>query len=284
MRILITGANGQLGMDLQNALKGHTLYPFARAELDITAGWQTIETIARSQPEVVIHAAAYTNVDGCESDPDLAYRINAVGTRNVAVGCQQCGAAMVYVSTDFVFDGKKREPYLEFDEPNPLSVYGRSKLAGERYVQSLLNKYFIVRTSWLYGKHGKNFVRTMLDLARQGKQLKVVDDQVGSPTYSFDLAKTIRHLVETPFYGIYHVSNRGAVSWYGFAKKIFELAGMDVSLEPATSDELGRPARRPAYSVFRRFALETSIGDEMRPWEEALSEYLKEIGADGKAP
>lgn len=287
VRIAITGARGQLGMELVEVLSrraqtteaksewGNEIVAYGSTELDITDGAKVLKVIEGVRPDVVIHAAAFTNVDGCEAEPDKAYLVNAIGARNVAVACGEVGAAMLYVSTDFVFDGEKREPYREFDEARPLSVYGKSKLAGEKYVASLLPRHYIVRTSWLYGRHGKNFVKTVLNLAATQPELRIVSDQVGSPTYAKDLAEIIARLVRTPFFGVYQVSNSGSCSWHEFACTILRLAGRaEIPVRPISSAELDRPARRPPYSVMSRQAVEVTLGVTMRPWQEALAEYL----------
>lgn len=275
MKVVITGAKGQLGQELIKVLDNeHEVTGIDIDDLDITAADKVKDFISSIKPDLVIHCAAMTNVDKCEEDPDMAYKVNAFGTQNIAVACQKVNAEMVYVSTDFVFAGDKCEPYIEFDETGPLSIYGRSKLAGENYVRNLLNRYYIVRTAWLYGE-GHNFVRTMLRLAEEKEYLEVVDDQVGTPTYAKDLAIAISKLVGTGLYGTYHASNNGSCSWYEFARKIFKLKGIDIKVKPITSDNLGRPAKRPAYSVMRNFAFESQGIYVMRDWEEALEEYLE---------
>lgn len=277
MKILITGAEGQLGRDLVKVLSDrHQLFPFD-LDLDITDYSKIISTIPSVKPDLVIHAGAMTDVDGCELNPDLAFKVNALGTQNVALACQQSNAKIVYLSTDFVFDGRKREPYTEFDTPNPLSVYGKSKLAGENYLTSLLPEHYIIRTAWLYGKEGKNFVKTILKLAEEKDELRVVNDQVGSPTYSYDLAEMIAKIIETDFFGIYHVTNAASISWYEFAQKILEMAGKGgVKIIPITSDELNRPAPRPAYAVLRNYVLELRGIGKMRHFEEALKDYFSD--------
>lgn len=274
MRVLITGASGQLGTDLQLVLKGkHELSPFD-LDLDVTDARAVKEKFSQVLPEVVIHAAAYTDVDGAESDPLSAYRVNALGTQNVALACQKLDAAMVYVSTDYVFDGTKNEPYLEFDATNPLSVYGKSKLAGEIYTTTLLNRFYLVRTAWLYGKSGRNFVKTILKLAEEKEELQVVADQIGSPTCSFDLAQVIARLIETEWYGFYHAVNTGFCSWRDFAISILKAAGKEgIRVKSITTAELGRPAPRPSYAVLKNQALEMR-GIKMRHWEEALQDYF----------
>lgn len=274
MRIIITGANGQLGAELKKVLEGHNIYAFSKEQLDITIPTNVREKIEEFEPDVVIHCAAYTNVDGCESNADLAYRVNAAGAGNVAAECLKTGAAMVYVSTDYVFDGQKGQPYYEFDQPDPKNTYGKTKLAGEEIVKNTLRKHYIVRTAWLYGREGKNFVKTMLQLAETQKTVNVVNDQFGSPTNAYDLARAIKLLIESEKYGIYHVTNSGSCSWYDFAKKIFEVKGLDVKVNPLITEQINRPAQRPEYSVLKNFNLEVNFKYKMRPWEEALIEYL----------
>jgi len=235
-----------------------------------------MEAIAIRSPQLVIHTAAYTDVDGCEQHPDRAHKVNAIGTQNIALACARLDATMVYISTDFVFNGRKGRPYIEFDAPDPLSVYARSKLAGEQYVRALLKKWFIVRTSWLFGKNGKNFVETILRLAGERDELSVVNDQIGSPTFAGDLVPEMARLIATEAYGIYHLSNNGACSWFDYARKILELAHVEnVRVVPISTETLGRPAVRPAYSVLRNYCMELTIGDRMRSWEEGLAAYLE---------
>ncbi len=285
--ILITGASGMLGRDLVEVLsKEHEVVGLdvkgsRFIVCDITDREKTIEVICDAKPEIVIHTAAYTDVDGCEKNPDLAYRVNGIGTQNVALACKECKAVMAYISTDFVFDGKKGKPYLESDKPNPLSIYGKSKLEGEKYISSLLDKYFIIRTSWLFGKHGKNFVDTILKLAKEKKELRVVNDQIGSPTYTKDLAQAISKLISNfqfPIsnYGIYHISNSGSCSWYEFAQKIIRTSHIThhTSLKPISSGELNRPAKRPKFSVLDNSRYIRIVGEPLRLWQKALREYL----------
>ena len=282
MRIVITGAEGQLGKSLQDVLIGHEILPVDLPEHDITR-LDIITTIAAFQPDVVIHAGALTDVDACELDPDSAYRVNALGTRNVAVACQRCDAPMVYISTDYVFDGAKGEPYLEFEEPSPINVYGRSKLAGERLVRDLLSRFYIVRTAWLYAQGGNNFVAKILSLARERDELSVVTTEVGSPTYAPDLAEAIVRLIEYPLYGIYHLVNEGSCSRYEFASKILELAGKNgFPLHPARTYD--RPTRVPANASLRNFCAATQLGIRLRPWEEALRSYFGEgVGSESSS-
>ncbi len=278
MKVLITGAKGQLGSDLLKILSpSHEVFGFSHQELsveDMNAVWDKVRT---RKPEVVIHAAAYTHVDDCEKNLEKAYLVNALGTRNVAVASQKVGARLVYISTDYIFDGRKGEPYLEFDPPNPLSVYGKSKLAGEWYVKNFLDKFYIVRTSWLYGLNGRNFVKTILELAENKPFLKVVNDQVGSPTYTLDLAQKIAELIESDYFGIYHITNQGYCSWFDFARKILELSGVDKKVEPVKTEGFPRPAPRPKFSVLENFVLKNSGFSLLRSWEEALTDFIKEL-------
>jgi dTDP-4-dehydrorhamnose reductase len=276
MRLLITGAMGQLGRSLQQALEGHDILPIDLPEHDV-AEPEIVGTIEDFQPDLVIHAAAMTDVDGCEVNPDAAYKVNALGTQNVALACQRCDAPLLYVSTDYVFDGTKAEPYLEFDEPNPLSVYGRSKLAGELVVRDLLTRFWVVRTSWLYARGGNNFVTKILELSEEREELSVVTNEVGSPTYACDLAEAIARLIEYPLYGIYHLVNEGSCSRYDFAQMILELAGKSrFPLLPAETYE--RATRVPANAALRNFCAAAQLGITLRPWEEALRAYFEETG------
>ncbi len=277
MKVLITGAEGQLGTELKKVLDSHKVYGFGKEQLDITSPHAVYKCFKDIRPEIVIHCAAYTNVDGCESNEELAYEVNSKGAGNVAAGCLKIGAAMVYISTDYVFNGQKGQSYYEADEPSPINIYGKSKLAGERIVSSTLNKYYIVRTAWLYGINGNNFVKTMLQLSQSRKTIEVVDDQIGSPTNAFDLAEAIKVLAESDKYGIYHVTNSGSCSWFEFAKKIFEFAGVDIEVRPISSDRINRPAKRPSYSVLNNFNLKANLGYEMKPWGRALKEYIQSI-------
>ncbi|MEV5027361.1 dTDP-4-dehydrorhamnose reductase [Paenibacillus sp. LPE1-1-1.1] len=277
MKIVITGANGQLGRELSEWTTGTAeIIGFGRHELDITSLPACRNLFALHQPDVVIHCAAYTAVDKAESEPDEAFRVNAAGTRNVAVAAREVGAKLCYISTDYVFDGTGTTPYNEYDKTNPLTVYGKSKFAGEQLVQTLYDRYYIVRTSWVFGKYGNNFVKTMLKLAEERDQLKVVADQIGSPTYTYDLAEFLLELVHTDYYGIYHASNSGTCSWYDFAQAIFEESGSKIILEPCTTAEFPRPAPRPAYSVMDHSAMRSNGFNVLRPWREALKHYLKD--------
>lgn len=288
MRVLVTGANGMLGIDLCalleaaghevvrtdiKAREGAAVPPWER--LDITDLRAVTEMLLRLQPDAVIHAAACTDVDGCERDPDFSYKMNALGTWNLAAICGAHHITLVYISTDFVFDGMKQEPYTEFDTVHPLSHYGASKLAGERFVAQLCRKQFIVRTSWLFGIHGKSFPGVMIDLAKTRPELKVVVDQIGSPTYTVHLAHKLIELLGSPLYGLYHVTNSGHCSWYDLAVKTLELAGLtQTRMIPIPADQWPSPTRRPAYSVLRHYALELQGKDDLPPWQQAVAEYV----------
>ncbi|MDO8733620.1 MAG: dTDP-4-dehydrorhamnose reductase [Elusimicrobiota bacterium] len=285
MKILITGC-GMLGYDLCRVLENEELFCLDINEptfqvpnfqiCDITDFEKTYKTITKINPEIVIHTAAWTDVDGAEKNPGDAYRLNVIGTRNVALSCQRFDASMIYISSDYIFDGEKKEPYIEFDKANPLSVYGKSKYYGEIIVQQLVNKFFIVRSSWLYGVNGKNFVKTILNLAKEKKELKIVNDQVGCPTYTKDLASAIKVLLSTGLYGIYHVTNSESCSWYDFAKQIIKLSGSSCEVLPTTSEKLNRPAIRPKNSVLKNFMWELNGFKPLENWRQALKNYLEE--------
>lgn len=279
-KILVTGAKGQFGTEMVKLLKDmeYEVYGYGRTELDITDFQQVKSVIDHIHPNVVIHAAAYTKVDAAESEPDQAFFVNAYGTRNIAVASERIGAKFVYISTDYVFDGTANVPYNEFAFTNPISVYGKSKLAGEQFVRDLHSKFFIIRTSWVYGKHGNNFVKTMLKLAQEQRELFVVDDQIGCPTYAVDLTSCIFQLIQTEKYGVYHISNSGNCSWYEFAKAIFEQANVNIVVNPCKTKDYPRPARRPAYSVLDHMALRLNGFRELRHWREALKEFMNVYG------
>jgi dTDP-4-dehydrorhamnose reductase len=265
-----------LGTDLVSVLSGnHKLFPFDM-ELDITDFGVLSGRVADIKPDIIVNAAAYADVDGCESNGDMAYAVNAIGPQNLALAARSCGATIVTVSTDFVFDGRKGSAYDEFDTPNPQSVYGRSKLAGERLVRAICPEHFIVRTAWLFGRSGNNFVKTMIRLADEKGKLKVVDDQTGSPTYSLDLARRIAQIMETGFYGTYHATNSGACTWYEFAKEIIKLSGRDATVKPIGSKMLDRPAARPEYSVLENKMAHLRGLPPMRGFRPALAEFMIE--------
>ena len=280
MKILITGANGLLGHELSSILKDHTLILLSHSQLDISDPESVNKQIDSSSPDIIINSAAYTQVDACETNYDLAFKSNAIGPKNLAIKCKQLGIPLIHISTDYVFEGneKKNSPLVEDDKLGPKTVYGKTKLEGEKMVQENCQKYFILRTAWLYGE-GKNFVKTMLSLSKKNKELKVVNDQIGSPTYAKDLAKAIKEIIEkkSDKYGIYHVTNKGEVSWYEFAKKIFEIKNIEIKVNPCTSEEFPRPAPRPHYSVLSNQKWIDAGFTPMRDYEEALNEYLDSL-------
>lgn len=278
MKILITGANGQLGREIQKQYKDTSaeLILTDVKDLDITDTKAVYEMVEDKKPNIIINCAAHTQVDKCEEQWDLAYKINAIGPKNLAEAAYRVGAEIVQVSTDYVFDGEATEPITEFDTPNPKSAYGKTKLEGEKFVKELNPKHYIVRTAWLYGD-GNNFIKTMLKLSETHKELKVVNDQVGTPTSTVDLARVIKNLVENKNYGTFHCTCKGICSWYDFAKEIFRQKGLDIKVNPCTTEEFPRPAKRPKYSVLRNYMLELTTGDITRDWKESLKEYLENL-------
>jgi len=277
MRIAITGSKGQLGTALFRTLREHELLGIDLPEYDITDFDALTATLARFHPELIIHTAAMTDVDGCEREPEKAYRINVLGTRNVAVAAQQNQAAMVYISTDYVFDGTKEELYWEYDDPRPLSVYGRTKWIGEQLTRELVPRHYVVRIAWLYGDGPRNFVRTVLRLAQERKVLQMVTDEVSSPTYARDVAWALERLVQRPAYGIYHLPNAGTCSRYEWAREILRLAGLEDKVELIPTENYQRLARVPKHACLRNFCA-AELGIVMRPWQEALEEYFEEMG------
>ncbi|NHM29981.1 dTDP-4-dehydrorhamnose reductase [Neobacillus terrae] len=278
MKVVVTGAAGQLGQDVLKELerKGHEGIGAGREQLDITNEEAAIAFIEDVRPDAILHCAAYTNVDKAEEDEDNAYKVNALGTEYLAKAAKKVGAKLLYVSTDYVFDGNAKEPY-EVDHPtSPLGAYGRTKLAGEELLKKNLDEFFIVRTAWVYGIYGNNFVKTMLRLGEERGEVGVVHDQVGSPTYTVDLAAFIVELIESENYGVYHASNEGICSWYEFAVEIFKQAGLDVKVNPLTSDKFPRPAARPKYSVLSKKKITEQGFTPLRDWKEALAAYLEE--------
>ena len=269
MRILVTGAKGMLGQDLCPALEdcGYDVIETDIQTLDITDINQVKEFLEEESPDYVIHCAAYTNVDLAETEIEKAERVNIVGTANIAKICAEKNITLVYISTDYVFDGTKNSPYIPNDKPNPINVYGRTKLGGELAVQRYCEKYYITRTSWLYGHHGKNFVETMLSLAEK-PEIKVVNDQIGSPTWTMELCNGIIKLIENQAeYGVYHVCGSGKTSWYEFAKEIYNQTGLDVNIKPCSTEEFPRPAKRPKYSYMENNGM-------CRDWKAALKDYI----------
>ncbi|MBU0507813.1 dTDP-4-dehydrorhamnose reductase [bacterium] len=277
-RILITGHKGMLGREIVATAEklGLETAGIDLPECDITDRAALERAVRDAKPDLIIHAAAFAQVDRCESEPELAYRVNATGTQNVCLAAQPFDIPLLYVSTDYVFDGSKNEPYDESDAAGPLSVYGKSKYAGECFVRDLCAKHFIVRTSWLCGHGGPNFVETLLKLAKERDELKVVNDQHGSPTFAVDLAPELLRLSQSDAFGTYHITNQGYTTWFGFAGKIIELSGLRTRVVPCTTEEFPRPAPRPKNSQLSPRLYENALGMKMPSWEKGLKRYLKE--------
>ena len=298
MKILITGCRGQLGTELQRQLSSEgsalgplpdrlrkaTVLPVDIDELDITDREATVAYIRRHQPDTVINCAAATNVDGCETQRDMAFRVNALGPRNLAIACDKINARLIHISTDYVFPGTPngpdgRTPMDECAQPAPVSAYGQTKLLGEQYVQRFCRRHFIVRTAWLYSYYGKNFVKTMVNLAKTHSEITVVNDQLGNPTNAVDLAHHLLKLAVSHDYGIYHCTGNGVCSWYEFAAEIISLSGLPCKVNPCTSAEYAAQhpasANRPAWSALENRALRCSVGDEMRDWKDAICDFFK---------
>jgi len=292
MKILVTGASGQLGTDLCKVLQHFEVIPLTHNDIEISDMNSVKQAFIKYRPDTIINTAAYVRVDDCEEEQDKAFLVNALGARNVAVTAQEIKARLVHISTDYVFggvgeirvvshkvDGDKPHPYTEFDMPIPLNIYGKSKLAGENFIHHLCSRYFIIRTSGLFGIAGSsgkggNFVETVLKLAKERGELKVVTDQIFSPTYTKDLARKIAQLIETEYYGIFHITNRGSCSWHEFAGEILQQAGLKTPLIPITSDKYPQKARRPCFSVLDNYHLRLLDMDDMRTWQEALRDYM----------
>lgn len=279
MKILVTGATGQLGHDVAEELakRGHEPIGVGSADMDITSEEQVRKIFDRVRPEAVVHCAAYTAVDRAEDEPELCRRINAEGTRRIARFCREYGCKLLYISTEYVFEGEGERPWEPDDTPNPLNVYGQSKYEGEQAVQECLDKYFIVRISWVFGLHGGNFVRTMLRLGRERGAVKVVDDQIGSPTYTRDLSILLADMAESEKYGIYHASNEGFCSWYEFAAEIFRKAGLRVDVTPVDSGSFPTKARRPHNSRMNKDKIVKNGFNKLPSWQDALGRYLREL-------
>ncbi|MFZ3590405.1 dTDP-4-dehydrorhamnose reductase [Bacillus sp. DJP31] len=278
MKVVVTGANGQLGQDVVKVLteQKHVVIAADRSQLDITSKEAVYAFMEQVKPDAIIHCAAYTNVDKAEEDQEAAHLVNALGTKYLAQAANQVGSKMVYVSTDYVFNGEASVPY-EVDHPtSPLGVYGETKLAGEEFLQEHLERFFIVRTAWVYGVYGNNFVKTMLRLGKERGEVGVVHDQVGSPTYTVDLARFLVELMESEKYGTYHASNEGVCSWYEFAVEIFKQARLDVKVNPLTTEQFPRPAARPKYSVLSKDRINKEGFTPLRNWQDALAVYLDE--------
>lgn len=280
MRILVTGVKGQLGYDVMNELakREHTGIGVDVEEMDITDAAKVEQVIKESEVEAVIHCAAYTAVDAAEDNAELCHKINAEGTENIAKVCKELDLKMIYISTDYVFNGEGTRPWEPDDEREPLNVYGQAKYEGELAVEKYLEKYYIVRIAWVFGVNGKNFIKTMLNLSETHDELSVVNDQIGSPTYTYDLAKLLVDMVETDKYGRYHATNEGLCTWYEFATEIFRQAGKEITVHPVTSEQFPSKAKRPHNSRMSKDKLEANGFDRLPTWQDALNRYLKTIG------
>lgn len=280
MKVLVTGVKGQLGYDVVNELtkRGHEAVGVDVDEMDITDGEACRQVITEANPDAVIHCAAYTAVDAAEDNVDLCRRVNADGTRNIALVCRDLDIKMVYISTDYVFDGQGTRPWEPDDARDPLNVYGVTKCEGEMAVEELVKKFFIVRIAWVFGVNGKNFIRTMLRLGEERGAVSVVDDQIGSPTYTYDLARLLVEMTESEHYGRYHATNEGFCSWYEFACEIFKQAGMaEVKVTPVDSSQFPAKAKRPMNSRMDKSKLAANGFEPLPAWQDALNRYLKEI-------
>jgi dTDP-4-dehydrorhamnose reductase len=278
LKIALCGAGGMLAADVVEVFsqRGHQVVQLSIDDLDITKIEDVLVKMKELKPEVIFNAAAYTNVDGCEAEPDVAYQVNCIGPRNLAIAAEEIGASIVHISTDYVFGGVGNKPFREYDPVMPKSVYGKSKLDGEIVVRNNCKRHYIVRTAWLFGFHGNNFVRTMLRLAKERDVLTVVNDQVGSPTFSFDLAQALADLIESPSYGTYHLTNSDSCTWFDFTREILRQAGLEhVKVEPITTEQLNRAADRPRYSVMDNYMWRLDGHSPLRSYREALSHYLE---------
>lgn len=288
-KILIIGKNGQLGCaliqltkkkdcelgDIPKYLKNFEIKSFSSKELDITKKEEVIEIFKREKPKAVVNCAAYTDVDGCEDNKDIAFLVNALGPRNLAIAAEKVNAKLIHISTDYVFDGEDEKPKVEFDLINPKSIYGKSKALGEQYVKDFCSRFFILRTSWLYGEKGNNFVKTIIRVAKEKGKLNVVDDQIGSPTNVLDLSFVILKLLETTEYGIYHCSGNKQCSWFEFAVLIVKYFDIYAKVFPCSTEEFKRKAKRPKFSTLENLMLKLTIGDFFRDWEDALLSFAK---------
>ncbi len=279
MKVLVTGANGQLGFDVVKRLEseGIEFLGTDRESLDITNEEQVTRVISDYNPDVVVHCAAYTTVDKAEDEKELCYMVNVLGTRYIAKACKDINAKMLYISTDYVFDGEGDQPFEVTDKPNPINYYGQTKYEGELEVQKLVVKYFIVRISWVFGSNGTNFVKTMLKLGKERDEISVVADQVGSPTYTYDLAMLLVDMINTERYGIFHATNEGYCSWYEFACEIFRQAGIDVKVNPIMTEDYPTKAKRPKNSRLSKIELNRVFHLKLPTWEKSVKNYVEII-------
>lgn len=279
MKVLVTGVKGQLGYDVVNELekRGIEAVGVSIREMNLTDAANADRVIKEAAPDAVIHCAAYTAVDAAEEDQEECRRVNVDVTQNIANVCRELDIKMLYVSTDYVFSGLGERFWEPEDEPDPQSVYGRTKYEGELAVRNTLDKYFIVRIAWAFGVNGKNFVKTMLNLSKNHDTIKVVNDQFGSPTYTFDLAKLLADMIVTEKYGVYHAANEGVCSWYDFACAIFKEAGIEMNVTPVTTEEYGAKAKRPANSRMSTERLKENGFEKLPPWQDALRRYVQEL-------
>ena len=283
-KILVTGCNGQLGREINRIYADSSEYEIFNTdvfrpevtELDITSVDRVLELVRQVRPYAIINCAAHTGVDACETDRENAYRINAVGPRNLSIAATEVGAKLIHISTDYVFEGNGTKPYIEFDTPNPQGMYGATKLAGEQFVQQFAKDYFIIRTAWLYGD-GKNFVKTMLRLSETNSEVRVIGDQFGTPTSTVELAKAISVLLPTENYGLFHGTCEGACSWADFASELFRLAGKDTKVNYITTAEYPAPAVRPAYSVLENYMFRLTTDFRFAQWQDAAAAYVREL-------
>lgn len=291
MRLVVTGSRGQLGNELLDVIKSgcaeigaiptgfdiSDVTDIDIEDLDISNLDATRKYLTEIKPDAVINCAAFTNVNACETEYETAYKANAEGPRNLAIVCEELGSKLVHISTDYVFSGDAKIPYVESDKTDPCGAYGKTKEQGEKFVLENCKKAFIVRVAWLYGYVGKNFVKTIITAARNNGAVKVVSDQFGNPTSANDVAYHILKLLNTENYGIYHCTNNGVCSWYDFAKRIIEKAGVDATVSPCSTDDYPTPTKRPAFSALENAALSDTVGDEMRDWETAIDEYIQKL-------
>lgn len=280
MKIVLLGAQGQLGKEFKEYLKEkEEVYAFSHSEVDILDLKKLLDILQEIKPDCVINCAAYTKVDKAEEEIDECFKVNTIGAKNVAYASYKVNTKTIYFSTDYVFDGNKNTPYKEFDSTNPLSIYGKTKLLGEEYTKMLNPNHLILRISWLYGIYGNNFVKTIIKKGMEEKKLRIVEDQIGSPTYTLDVVKQTLRLIEADKVGIYHVSNQGGVSWYKFAKKIFEFLNLNnIEITPIRTEDYPAKAKRPKYSVLENYYLKLENLNIMRDWDLALKDFLKTYG------